>query len=55
MVVREAPGPCLLYTSYDFEGMDELCSAGEITEGRHRVRDLPPRFDFFERHPSQAK
>ena len=41
--------------NYDFEGMDELCSAGEITEGRHRVRDLPPRFDFFERHPSQAK
>lgn len=41
--------------NYDFESMDELCSAGEIDEGRHRVRDLPPRFDFFEKHPSQLK
>lgn len=41
--------------NYDFESMDELCSASEIDEGRHRVRDLPPRFDFFEKHPSQFK
>ena len=39
--------------NYDFENMDELCSAGEIDEGRHRIRELLPRFDFFEKHPSQ--
>lgn len=41
--------------NYDFENMDELCSAGEITEARHRIRELPPRFDFFAKHPSQYK
>lgn len=41
--------------NYDFENIDELCSAGEITEGRHRIREVPPRFDFFEKHPSQYK
>ena len=41
--------------NYDFDSMEELCSAGEITEGRHRVRDLPPRFDFFKKHESQLK
>lgn len=39
--------------NYDLEDMDELCSAGEITEARHRIRELPSRFDFFEKHPSQ--
>jgi methionyl-tRNA synthetase len=41
--------------NYDFFGNDELCSAGEVEEGWHRVRDLPPRFDFFKKHPSQYK
>lgn len=41
--------------NYDLEDVDELCSAGEITEGRHRIRELPPRFDFFEKHPSQHR
>lgn len=41
--------------NYDFESIDELCSAGELTEGRHLVRALPPRFDFFEKHPSQFR
>ncbi len=41
--------------NYDFDNMEELCSAGEITEARHRVRDLPPRFDFFKKHESQLK
>ena len=41
--------------NYDFENMDELCSASEQDEGRHRIRELPPRFDFFEKHPSQYK
>ncbi len=41
--------------NYDLENVNELCSAGEITEGRHRIRELPPRFDFFEKHPSQFK
>lgn len=39
--------------NYDFEDMDELCSAGEITAGAHPVRELPPRFDFFKKHESQ--
>ncbi|HIS40150.1 MAG TPA: class I tRNA ligase family protein [Candidatus Aphodovivens avistercoris] len=39
--------------NYDFEDMGELCSAGEIDAGSHPVRELPPRFDFFKKHPSQ--
>ena len=41
--------------NYDFEGFGELCSASELEDGRHRVRELPPRFDFFAKHPSQFK
>ncbi len=41
--------------SYDFESNDELCDAGEITDGQHQVCELPPRFDFFKKHPSQYK
>ncbi len=33
--------------NYDFASMEELCGAAEINEGRHRIRSLPPRFDFF--------
>ncbi len=39
--------------NYDFMGMEELCSAGEITDAQHRIRELPPRFDFFKKHASQ--
>ena len=35
--------------NYDFNDMAELCSAGEIIEGAHRVCELPPRFDFFKK------
>ncbi|MGI6045768.1 MAG: methionine--tRNA ligase [Eggerthellaceae bacterium] len=41
--------------NYDFESMDELCSAGELDRGGHFVRMLPPHFDFFKKHPSQIK
>ena len=41
--------------NYDFEGMGELCGAAELDEGAHRVRELPPRSDFFARHESQIK
>ncbi len=41
--------------NYDFEGMEELCSAMEIDEGAHRIQPLPPRFDFFRKHESQYK
>lgn len=41
--------------NYDFDSMEELCSANELDDGRHRVRDLPPRTDFFKFHPSQKK
>ena len=33
--------------NYDFEDMEELCSASDIDEGRHPIRHLPPRTDFF--------
>lgn len=38
-----------------FEGMDELCAEDERAAGRHAVVELPPRTDFFEKHPSQFK
>ncbi len=41
--------------NYDFDSMEELCNANELDEGRHRVRELPPRTDFFKFHPSQKK
>lgn len=41
--------------NYDFDSMEELCGAAELEEGRHRVRELPPRTDFFKFHPSQVK
>ena len=41
--------------NYDFDSCEELCSAGEISEGKHRIRELPPRFDFFAKHPCQRK
>ena len=41
--------------NYDFDSMEELCNAIELDEKRHRVRDLPPRTDFFKFHPSQIK
>ncbi len=39
----------------DFAGNDELCAADEVAAGAHRVRELPPRFDFFRKHESQYK
>ena len=41
--------------NYDFDSMEELCNANELDDGRHRVRELPPRTDFFKFHPSQLK
>ncbi len=41
--------------NYDFDSMEELCNATELDQRRHRVRDLPPRTDFFKFHPSQIK
>ena len=41
--------------NYDFEGNAELCTASEIDAGAHRIHALPPRFDFFKKHPSQYK
>ena len=41
--------------NYDFETNEELCTATEIDAGAHRVAELPPRTDFFEKHPSQFK
>lgn len=41
--------------NYDFYSNDELCTAMEIDAGAHRVVELPPRTDFFEKHPSQFK
>lgn len=41
--------------NYDFDDNRELCSAVEIDDGRHTVRQLPSRFDFFPKHPSRFK
>jgi methionyl-tRNA synthetase len=41
--------------NYDFDSMEELCSANELDDGCHRVCELPPRTDFFKFHPSQKK
>lgn len=41
--------------NYDFESNDELCTAAELEQNCHRVRNLPPRTDFFEKHPTQLK
>lgn len=41
--------------NYDFVSMEELCNANELDDGRHRVRELPPRTDFFKFHESQIK
>lgn len=39
----------------DFASMEELCTPQEIAQGAHELRTLPPRTDFFEKHPSQFK
>lgn len=36
-----------------FDAMDELCSPDEVARGGHPVKELPPRTDFFAKHPSQ--
>ena len=36
-----------------FVGMDELMTDEEIAAGGHKMRELPPRFDFFRKHESQ--
>lgn len=40
---------------HGFGALDELCDADEVVAGSHAVQELPPRFDFFEKHPSQFK
>lgn len=41
--------------NFDFESNEELCDLHEVEAGCHQVRELPPRFDFFKKHPSQIK
>ena len=41
--------------NYDFESNSELCTASEIDAGSHLIHALPPRFDFFKKHPTQYK
>lgn len=46
-----------LFFSWDAEGLslDGLCRLAQEEPGSHRVAELPPRFDFFSKHPSQYK
>lgn len=37
------------------EGNEFFFTADEMTQGSHRLAELPPRFDFFEKHPSQVR
>lgn len=41
--------------NFDFEDMCELCHGLEIDETRHKIHELPARFDFFKKHESQYK
>lgn len=36
---------------HEFASLAELCDEGEAASGMHEVVELPPRFDFFEKHP----
>ncbi len=48
--------PCEFFNwSFDFDNMRELCHGLEIDEERHKIHELPPRFDFFKKHESQYK
>jgi methionyl-tRNA synthetase len=38
-----------------FDDLAELCTPEEVAAGRHAVKELPPRSDFFKAHPSQYK
>ena len=38
---------------YVFCGYEALCHQNELDEGRHPIRTLLPRVDFFGKHPSQ--
>ena len=38
---------------YTFDSMAELCTQAEVQAQAHKVAELPPRTDFFKKHPSQ--
>lgn len=38
-----------------FESLADICTPEEAEKGMHAVQELPPRFDFFSKHPSQYK
>jgi len=38
---------------YVFDGFDVFLTPEDISRGGHPVKELPPRTDFFSRHPSQ--
>ena len=38
-----------------FDGPVELAAARGETAAEHAIVPLPPRYDFFEKHPSQVK
>ena len=35
--------------NHDFASVSELCSPADCSQGMHRVKELPARFDFFQR------
>ena len=39
----------------NLDSLAELCTPEEVAAGGHAVEELPPRYDFFEKHPSQFK
>ena len=49
--------PAELFFCWDhaFEGMTELVEAAGETVAAHRLVELPPRTDFFEKHPTQYR
>jgi methionyl-tRNA synthetase len=48
-------GACRFFSwAHIFEGNEPFFSPADVARGGHPLQELPPRFDFFERHPSQS-
>ena len=41
--------------NHAFDGPRELAAICGATPAEHAIKELPPRYDFFEKHPSQIK
>jgi methionyl-tRNA synthetase len=51
----DCPDEEFLSWDHIFDGFEPLLSESDIAAGSHQLKELPPRTDFFEKHPSQFK